>query len=601
MLELVDADVIFVMGSNPSVAQPIASNYIKQAKLKGAKLIVSDPRAIDLAEMADIHLANYAGTNGAIIQGMMSHIINNKLYNEAFIQERCDIEGTEFLSVGWNTLKEQAADPANSVENFAKIAGVCPEDLKKVAEYYAKGPNSSIVWGMGTAQHANAVEVVQHIANLVAITGMIGRASTGANPLRGQNNVQGSCDTACLALFYPGYKFVADYPLKQGEGYDPDKDPDADHFEKIWGVRPPYGQGLALTHMCMSQEELNAQTCVLTGNAATYLTTPLANKALKVMYCIGSNPAHASADTLSVKKHLVGLEFLVVQDIFMTETAELADVVLPAYAKAEKWGTYTNTERKVHMARPALKAPGQAKSDMEIMIELMKRLGYDQKVQDHTNQHTTAQDILAEIATSMPQYAGLTHDNLTEQGGIHWPTGGADGLAKNPTGTKFLHGAGFPRGKGVLRGFGFTPADEQVCDEYPVILTTGRTLYHWHAMQMTDKTTKILTHQHEGFLEVNSKDAAKWGLVDGDYAKITGRRDVAVAKVLITDDIKENVVFAPFHFHDVYINNLTNPKLDPIGAEPELKVATVRIEKATAADRNRLGKYVDGKLAAPKK
>ncbi|MCL2621110.1 MAG: molybdopterin-dependent oxidoreductase [Defluviitaleaceae bacterium] len=601
LLEMKNNDVIFVMGSNPSIAQPIASNYIKQAKLAGAKLIVSDPRTIDLAEMADIHLPNYAGTNGAIIQGMLSHIIKEKLYDEAYVLERCDIEGTEFLSVGWNELKKQAEDPANSVEAMAKIAGVCAEDLKKAAELYAKGPKSSIVWGMGTAQHANAVEVVQHIANLVAICGMVGKESTGANPLRGQNNVQGACDTACLALFYPGYKFVADYPLKQGEGYDPDKDPDADHFEKIWGVRPPYGQGLALTHMCMNQKELDEQTCALTGNKATYLTTSLADKALNVMYCIGSNPAHASADALSVKKHLAGLEFLVVQDIFMTETAELADVVLPAYAKHEKWGTYSNTERRVHLARPALTPPGEAKSDMEIMIELMKRLGYEQKVTNHTDQHSTSKEILAEIGASMPQYAGLTHENITEQNGIHWPTGGADGLAKNPGGTRFLHAAGFPRGKGVLRGFGFTPADEQPCDQYPVILTTGRTLYHWHAMQMTDKSSKLLTTQHEGFIEINDKDAAKWGVATDDYVKITGRRDVAFAKVVVTEDIKEGVVFSPFHFHDVYINNLTNPKLDPIGAEPELKVATVKIEKASASDRNRAGKYKDGKLASPSK
>ena len=598
MLELPNADVIFVIGSNPSVAQPIAGNYIKQAKLNGAKLIVSDPRTIDLAEIADVHFANYAGTNGALIQGMISHIINEGLYNEEFIKERCDLEGSEFLSAGWPTLKEQAATGEWSPEKMAPLAGVCADDIKKAAEMWAKGPKSSIVWGMGTAQHANAVEVVQAIANLVAITGMIGKESTGANPLRGQNNVQGACDTACLALFYPGYRFVADYPLKQGEGYSPETDGDADHFEKIWGVRPPYGQGLPLTMMCMKQEELDAQNCALGSGPGRYLTTPLANKALKVMYCVGSNPAHAAADTLAVKKHLQGLEFLVVQDIFMTETAELADVVLPSFAKAEKWGTYSNTERRVHLARPALKAPGCAKSDMEIVIELMKRLGYDQKVTDHTNQKKTSNEILAEIGLAMGQYAGLTHQNITEQSGIHWPTGGAEGLAKNPGGTRFLHAAGFPRGKGVLRGFGYTPADEQVCDDYPVILTTGRTLYHWHAMQMTDKTERILTHEHEGFVEINSKDAAKWGVKDGEYLKITGRRDVAIAKIVVTDDIKENVIFAPFHFHDVYINNLTNPKLDPIGAEPELKVATVRVEKATAADKNRLGKYVGGKLAA---
>ena len=596
MLEILNNDVIFVIGSNPSVAQPIAANYIKQAKLKGAKLIVSDPRTIDLADMADVHLANYSGTNGAIIQGMLSHIILNELYDEKFIQERCDIEGTEFLSVGWDELKKQAADPANSVEAMAKIAGVSADDLKKAAEMYAKGPKSSIIWGMGTAQHANAVEVVQHIANLVAICGMIGKESTGANPLRGQNNVQGSCDTACLSLFYPGYKFVADYPLKKGEGYDPDKDPDADHFEKVWGVRPPYGQGLALTHMCMNQKELDEQVCALTGNKGTYLTTPLTDKGMKVIYCIGSNPAHAAADTISVKKHLAELDFMVVQDIFMTETAELADVVLPAYAIHEKWGTYSNTERRVHLARPALVAPGEAKSDMEIMIELMKRLGYEQKVTDHTDQHSTSKEILAEIGDAMAQYAGLTHENIEEQNGIHWPTGGVDGLAKNPGGTRFLHAAGFPRGKGVLRGFGFTPADELPCDEYPIILTTGRTLYHWHAMQMTDKSSNILATESEGFVEINDKNAAQWGVVDGDYVKITGRRDVAVAKVVVTPDIKENVIFSPFHFHDVYINNLTNPKLDPIGAEPELKVATVRVEKSSADARPRVGKYKDGQI-----
>jgi len=587
--EILENDVIFVMGSNPSIAQPIAGNYIKQAKAAGAKLIVSDPRRIDLAEIADVHLPNYSGTNGAIIQGMVSHILTNNLYNKEFVEERCDMDGDGFLSVGFNELKKQAPD--FSPEKMAALAGVCAEDLKKAAELYAAGPKSSIIWGMGLAQFANAVEVVQAVANLVAITGMIGRRGTGANPLRGQNNVQGSCDTACLALFYPGYKFVADYPLKKGEGYSPDTDPDADHFEKIWGVRPPYGQGLTLTHMGMSQTELDAQVCGLSGAAGTYLTTPLKDKAIKVMYCIGSNPAHASADTGAVKKHLASMDFLVVQDIFMTETAEFADVVLPSYALPEKWGTYSNSERRVHLARPALKAPGQAKSDMEIIIELMKRMGYDQKVTDHTNQKTTAEEILAEIGQAMPQYAGLNHANITEMKGIHWPTGGAEGLAKNPAGTKFLHGAGFPRGKAVMRGFGYTPADEQVCDEYPTILTTGRTLYHWHAMQMTDKSSNIIAHESEGFVEINPKDAAKWGLKDGDFAKITSRRDYATAKVVVNEGIKENVIFVPFHFHDTYINNLTNPKLDPIAAEPELKVATVRVEKLPAGEKPRTGKH----------
>jgi predicted molibdopterin-dependent oxidoreductase YjgC len=228
---------------------------------------------------------------------------------------------------------------------------------------------------------------------------------------------------------------------------------------------------------------------------------------------------------------------------------------------------------------------------MEILIELMKRLGYEQKVTDHKNQLTTSQEILSEISASMPQYAGLTHDNITEQGGIHWPTGGAAGLEAKPGGTKFIHVAGFPRGKAVMRSFGYTPSDELVCDEYPVILTTGRTLYHWHAMQMTDKTTRLIGLESEGFVEINSNNAKAWGVADGDFVKITGRRGVATAKAVVTDDIKENVIFAPFHFHDTYINNLTNPKLDPIAAEPELKVATVRVEKLCTTQTPNKGKH----------
>ena len=515
--ELKKSDVIFVIGSNTTEAHPVVGAFIKEAKENGAALIVADPRRIQLADLADVYLPHYSGSDIAMINSMMCHIIENKLYNKEFIDERTEGFGELAKTIG-----------EYHPEKVAEITGVEPGAIKKAAELYARGPRSSIVYGMGIAQHANGVESVYALADLALICGMIGEESTGLNPLRGQNNVQGACDMGCLPDQYPGYQKT-------------DVERNRESMEKAWGVKLPETPGLTVTRMM--------------------------EKGLRAMYIVGENPMISDPDADHVKKALSALDLLVVQDIFMTETAELADVVLPASSYAEKDGTFTNTERRVQIIQAAIPPVGDSKPDYRILLEVMSKLGYESSISTH-------EEIMREISSIVPQYAGVTYPKIRQSGGVFWPIKPGE-----ENGARVLHSKTFPRGKALLMPVEYAPPAEETDDEYPVILTTGRMLYHYHTMTMTDKTDAIMKIAPGGYVEVHPSDADRLNVSSGEKLRVVSRRGAITAKVKVTERIKEGVVFIPFHFKDTYVNLITNPTYGPAAQEPELKVCAVRLEK----------------------
>lgn len=520
--ELLGADVIFVMGSNTTENHPVIGSKIRQALRKGTKLIVADPRKIDLSNDADTFLQIKPGTNIALVNGMMNVILSEGLENKEFIAERTE---------DFEKLKEAVKD--FTPEKAAEICGVDAEDIRKAARLYAKGQKSSIVYCMGITQHTSGTNNVMTMANLAMLCGQIGRESTGVNPLRGQNNVQGACDMGALPNVYTGYQAV-------------NKPEVAEKFEKAWGVK-----GLSQKPGLTVAEMLNAA----------------ANGDIKMLYIMGENPMVSDPDLNHVKHALEHTEFLVVQDIFLTETAELADVVLPAAAFAEKDGTFSNTERRVQRVRKAINAPGQAKPDWMILMDLMNRLGYNKT-------YNNPSEIFDEIASVTPSYAGIDYERIEDKG-IQWPC-----PTKDHPGTSYLHGGKFSRGKGLFMGIEYKDPAELPDDEYPMILTTGRVLYQYHTRTMTGKVEGLNKKVPESYVEINPDTAAKLGINDGDKVKVTSRRGTITVKAKVSDIVEDSVVFIPFHFAEGAANTLTNAALDPKCKIPEYKVCAVNLEKA---------------------
>ena len=515
--EIKSADVILIIGSNTTEAHPVLGTFVKKAKENGAKLIIADPREIALTELADVYIPHYSGSDIALINGMLNHIISNDLCDKQFIGDRTE---------GFDELLKIIVDYAP--EKVAEVTGVSAGLIIKAAELYAKGPRSSIIYGMGIAQHANGVDSVCALANLALICGMIGKESTGINPLRGQNNVQGACDMGCLPDQYPGYQALSVAANRE-------------KFEKAWGVNLPANPGLTVSQMMES--------------------------GLKAMYIVGENPVISEPNSEHVMEVLGGLEFLVVQDIFLTETARYADVVLPASSYAEKDGTFANSERRIQLIQPAIDPIGESKPDYKILLEVMSALGYE-------NNLSSPEDIMAEITSVAPQYAGVTYPKIRRQGGVFWPI-----RPEEENGRRILHAESFPRGKALIRPVRYSPPAEETDSEYPVILTTGRILYHYHTMTMTDKTKNIMDIAPGGYMEIHPDDAAKINVSDGEQVKVSSRRGSIRAKAKVTDKIKAGVVFIPFHFKDTHVNIITNSAYDPVAKEPELKVCAVRLEK----------------------
>ena len=520
--ELADAKTIFAIGTNTTVAHPVLALKVKEAVAKGATLIVANPKQIDLCQHAQIVMRNRPGSDVVLLMGMIRVILDEGLADEAFIAERCE---------GFDAFRESLA--AFNLEYAEKVTGVPKEDIAKAARCLAGNKPAATLYAMGITQHTHGTDNVLAVSNLALLTGNVGKPSAGVNPLRGQNNVQGACDMGGLPNVYPGYQKVTDPEAKA-------------KFEKAWGSTLDPTPGL--THM----EILEA----------------IDDGRIKTMYMVGENPVLSEADANHVTKALERLDFLVCQDLFLTETAQLADVVLPAASFAEKDGTFTNTERRVQLVRKAIDSPGEAKTDAWIVSEIARRMGAE------GFDFSSPSEIMDEIALLTPIYGGISYERL-EDNGLQWPCPTVD----HP-GTPFLYRDRFSTSSGKAR---FMPLEYKVSaelpdDEYPLLLTTDRSLFHFHTSTMTRKTGLEQLHPEE-LLAMHPDTAAEYEIVDGDLLHVASRRGEMNVRVEVTDACLPGVVSATFHFFESPVNQLTNAARDPIAKTPETKVCAVRVER----------------------
>lgn len=510
-----------VVGSNTTENHPVIGYRVKRAVKAGAKLIVADPRYIELCDYADVFLQLKPGTNIALLNAMAHVIIKEGLADEAFIAERTG---------GFAELK--AAVESYTPEYASEITGVPADDIVRAARLYAEAEAATILYTMGITQHTSGTRNVLAIANLALLTGNLGKEGAGVNPLRGQNNVQGACDMGALPNVFTGYQQVTNDEARA-------------KFEKAWGVELSPKPGLTVTE----------------------ILSAAGNKEVRAMYIMGENPFVSDADAAHVRHCLESLDFLVVQDIFLTETARYADVVLPAVTYAEKEGTFTNTERRVQKVNPAVKPRGQARADWEIIQDIANRLGLGWNYQ-------SAGDIMDEINRLTPSYAGIKYERLGVTG-LHWPC-----PDENHPGTPVLHVGKFNRGLGKFTAVDYTPPAEVPDDDYPFMLTTGRILYHYHTGTMTRRSRGLSEIHKEELMEINPADAEKLGLAECDTVKVSSRRGEVKTRIKVTSRVPRGVVFMTFHFAETAVNLLTNPNVCPTAKIPELKVCAVRLEKA---------------------
>jgi formate dehydrogenase major subunit/formate dehydrogenase alpha subunit len=521
MDDIEDAELILIIGSNTTENHPVFGMKIRKlARMKGTKLIVADPRRIELVDDAVLHLPLKAGTDIALINAMLNVIIREDLYDKRFVEE--NTEGfDEVVKVVEKYTPELAEE----------ITGVPKDDIIAAARMYAQAERAAILYCMGVTQHTKGTDNVKSLSNLALICGHIGKPGAGVNPLRGQNNVQGACDMGGLPVFYPGYQRVDVEDIKR-------------KFEKLWNAKLPAEPGLTLVEM---------------GNAA------LEGK-VKALYIMGENPILTDPDLHHMEEALKKLDLVVVQDIFMTETCNFAHVVLPSCSFAEKDGTFTNTERRVQRVRRALRPKGEAKDDWKIIAELSERFGY---VMPYKN----AEEIFEEIRKATPQYAGITYKRI-DKVGIQWPCPSED----HP-GTPILHVGKIARGKGLLVPVEYRPPKEQSDAEYPFILVTGRNYYQYHTGTMSRKCKVLNYGSPEPVLEIHPIDAHSLNVSDDDLVRVTSRRGSIEVKAKLSERVKRGEVFSTFHFYEARVNLLTGSELDPVAKIPEFKVTAVRIEK----------------------
>lgn len=519
--EIGDAGCILAIGTNTTDDHPVIALEIKRAVDKGGKLIVADPRRIDLCQRAHIWLRHRPGTDVALLMGMARVIVDEDLLDKAFIEERCE----DFASFR-DSLK------AFDLDRVSQITGVPAAKIAEAARVYATNGPSSILYAMGITQHSHGTDNVLATANLAMLTGNVGKPSSGVNPLRGQNNVQGACDMGALPNVFPGYQAVSMAVLRE-------------KFEAAWDCTLPAEPGVVLTSMFDAVHD---------GK-------------IKSIYLIGENPVISDPDARHVEEALEKLEFLIVQDIFLTETAQYADVVLPATSFAEKEGTFANTERRVQLLRKALEPLGNSRPDWQIVCEVARRMG------GKGFEYSSPREIMEEIAELTPQYGGITYERL-ESKGLQWPCP----LEDHP-GTKYLHAEMFTRGKGKFVPLEYRPPTEQPDQQYPLILTTGRSMYHFHTGTMTRKAEGLNEMQSEEEMEISPTDAGLLGIAGGDTVRVSSRRGEVTVKAKVTDHSQPGVVFMTFHFAETRTNLLTNPAVDPVSKIPELKVCAVRVDR----------------------
>jgi formate dehydrogenase major subunit len=517
------ADVILIIGANPAVNHPVAATFIKNAAKRGAKLIVIDPRQQALSRHAAYHLAFRPGTDVALLNALIHTIIEEGLCNRDYVER---------YTLGFDALRDGVA--GFTPEAMAPICGIDAATLRAVARLYATSPAAIIFWGMGISQHVHGTDNARCLIALALLTGQVGRPGTGLHPLRGQNNVQGASDAGLIPMFYPDYRPV--------DGPDQRR-----FYEELWGTSLDPDRGLTVVE----------------------IVGAIHRGRVKGMYIMGENPAMSDPDVQHAREALAKLEHLVVQEIFLTETAYFADVILPASAFPEKTGTFTNTDRRVQLGRQALQPPGQARPDWEILQEVARRmgLGWD---------YGHPRDIFAEMRRAMPSLHGITWERLEREGAVTYPCD-----AEDRPGHEVIFGDGFPTptGRGKLVPADVLPPDEMPDDAYPMVLTTGRLLEHWHTGAMTRRASVLDAIEPEAVVHLSPRDLRQLGVAPGDPVRVTTRRGAIELAARADRDVPPGLVFIPFCYAEAAANLLTNPALDPFGKIPEFKFCAARIER----------------------
>jgi formate dehydrogenase alpha subunit len=528
-----ETQCFFITGSNTTEAHPLVASHILKAKERGAKIIVIDPREVQIGRLADLYFRFRPGTDVAWLNGLMNVIINEGLEDRAFIEERTE---------GYEEFRQVVME--YTPERVEEISGIPADDLWAAARMYAAHKPAAILYAMGITQHTTGTDNVKSCANLAMLTGNMGIPGGGVNPLRGQNNVQGACDLGALPNVYTGYQAVIN-PEVQAK------------FEKAWGSTSDLNVGLTVTEMI---------------NAA-------GDGRLRAMYVMGENPMVADPDINHARHCLEQIEFLVVQDIFLSETAQLAHVVLPGASFAEKDGTFTGTDRRIQRVRKAIEPIGESWPDWKIICQLAERLTQHatRNTQYATRNtqwdYSSPKEIMSEIASLTPIYGGVSYERLEKEGFLQWPAPTPD----HP-GTPYLHKGKFSRGLGHFHTIHFQEAAELPDEEYPFILTTGRLMFHWHTGTMTRRSEKLEQEVPEAYVEMHPDDAAHIRLNGAKRVRVASRRGEIGLAVRVTPRIRPGVVFIPFHFAEAAANALTHAALDPTAKIPEYKVCAVRVE-----------------------
>ncbi len=524
MEEVLQAKVILVIGSNTTWNHPVFGALLKQAvKHHGAKLIVCDPRRIDLVDFADIWLQQRNGSDVALLSGLQHIILREGWEAAEYIKERT--EGFE---------EYRQAIEFYTPAKVEELTGVAAADLEAAARLYATSGVGALYYCMGITQHSHGVDNVKACVNLALITGNIGIEGGGVNPLRGQNNVQGACDMGGLPNVFTGYQPVTNPAA-------------VEKFSKYWNAPLSDKVGMTLTQMI-----------------------PECGEKIRALYVLGENPMVSDPNLHHVEEGLRKLDFLVVQDIFLTETALLADVVLPGVTFAEKLGTFSNTERRVQLSSPAIVPTGNVRQDYEIIADLAARFGQDFP--------RTPEGLFREIRDLTPSYAGLTYDRIREVG-ICWPC-----PTEDHPGTRFLHAGKFARGVALLTPIAYRPPAEEPDGEYDLVLSTGRIYEHFHTGSMTRRSSILDAVVKTGHVELHPDEAQKLGIVSGDRVAVSTRRGRIETIAMVTERVAPGSIFVPFHFAEAAANTLTNDALDPIAKIPEFKVCAARLERVAGCD-----------------
>ena len=515
--------MMFVIGSNTTEAHPIIAMEMKRARQRGAKLVVADPRKIWLAEMADIHMQLRPGTDVWLLSAMAHVIINEGLTDDHFIESQTE---------GFESVRQKVQE--YTPEQAEQVTGVPAEDIRTVARWYAQTRKAGIYYTLGITEHTHGTDNVYCLANLVLMTGHLGVRSAGMNPLRGQNNVQGANDAGATPIYYPGYQPVTDDKVRA-------------KFEEAWGVPLSPHDGLNLNVMMKE----------------------LAKGNMKALYVMGEDIVISEPNVSEVERGLNECEFLICQEIFHNLTTQFADVVFPAACFAEKDGVFTNSDRRVQRVRKVVEPPGNAKADWEILCEFARASGYAMP------NYADPGEIYSEMAALTPKVAGISHQRLEENTeGLQWPC-----PDETHPGTPTLHVDGPLNGKAQFQAVDYRPSAELPDDEYPLVMSTGRTLYHYNAATQTRRDPGPVAKQRENFIEVNRRDAKKLGLQHGEKVQVVSRRGQVEAEVWVSPRARVGCVWMPMHFAESRANLLTNDAGDSVTGTGEYKVCAVRIEK----------------------